>query len=153
MSALPNFSNGGRIADGTPAQDVQINFSGAVHYRLSFVYDVNAGGYLRYMDGKLHVDKESGQPIVVKNIVIQRVAASLFPQSSKTPTMSGVLGRVTAVLSRRAAIPLYWRKYSSSDITRFTDDNLHPLPFQPGQTWIELVPLTGSVTITGPPTA
>ncbi len=33
------------------------------------------------MNGKLHVDKETGQPIMAKNIVIQRVATRRFPDS------------------------------------------------------------------------
>lgn len=151
---LPNFSHGGLLTNGTPAQDVQLNFSGAVHYRLRFVYDATAGGYLRYMDGKLHVDRETGQPIVVKNIVIQRVDASPFPQSVKDTYDVSVIGHGDGIfVSAGQQMPLIWSKLSAGNITRYSDTTLKPLPFQSGQTWIELVPLNGSVTISGTPPA
>ncbi len=148
MPTLPNFSNGGKFTNNTPAHEVRINFNGAVRYRLRFVYDAQRGGYLRYMDGKLHVDKETGMPIVAKNIVIQRVTASLFPDSKLHTYDVDVIGNGQGnFLSQGQQMPLYWRKDTSSAITRYTDAGDDPLPFQPGQTWIEIVPNNGSVTI------
>jgi len=151
ISDLPTFSHGGQFTGGTPAQEVTINFNGAVHYRLRFVYDQQAGGYLRYMDGKLHVDKETGKPIVAKNIVIQRVSAVEFPNSEKHTFDVSVIGSGDGYfVSQGKQTPLLWSKYGASSITNYTDADRQPLPFQPGQTWIELVPLNGKVTITAP---
>jgi len=146
---LPNFSNGGQITNGTPAHEVCINFNGAIRYRLRFVYDAQRSGYLRYMDGTLHVDKETGNPIIAKNIVIQRVASSLFPGSHLHTYDVNVIGSGQGIfISQGQQASLYWNKDNSSAITQYTDAKSVPLPFQPGQTWIEEVPLTGSVTIT-----
>ncbi len=148
VSTLPNFSNGGQFTTGTPAREVMVNFNGAVHYRLRFVYDQQAGGYRRYMDGKLHVDKESGQPIIAKNIVLQRVATAEFPDSKLHTYDVNVIGSGEGIfVSAGQQTPLHWSKRSADDITSYTDSDSNPLPFQPGQTWIEEVPLTGTVTI------
>lgn len=150
VPSLPNFSRGGDFT-GAPAHEVNISFGGAVHYRLRLVYDQQAGGYLRYMDGKLMEDKDTGRPIVVKNVVIERVTAAEF-QDSKYHTFDvSVVGNGDGYfISEGKQSPLLWSKADNRAITIYTDDKGHPLPFQPGQTWIEVVPFGSKVTITAP---
>ncbi len=147
-SVMPKFSFDGKMPDTTPAAQVNISFGGAVHYRLQLVYDATLGGYVRYMDGKLHVDKLTGKPLVMKNVIIQRVAAAPFSDSQKGTYDVNVLATGEGqFLSDGHAMPLRWTKTRASEPTSFTDDNGSPFPCQPGQTWVELVPNTGEVTI------
>lgn len=143
------FWTAGRMPDTTLAADtMRIRFPGAGSYDLRFVYDAKRGGYLRYMDGKLHVDRESGKPIVAHNVIVQRVAAEKFMSSDAGTFDVRVLGSGEGkFFSAGRTMPLLWNKYSSRAATQFTDLQGKTLPFQRGQTWVEIVPVDGTVTV------
>lgn len=146
---LPSFAGGRTMRGGAPAQQIDLGFGGVVKYRLQFVYDAQAGGYRRYMDGKLHVDRETGQPLLAKNIIIQRVEAMRFAQNDKGTYDVRVVGSGTGdFITGGRQTPLKWEKYSMYAATSYTDTRGADLPYQPGQTWVELVPADGTVSIT-----
>jgi len=150
-STLPVFTSDRVLKQGDRADDIKINFNGATHYTLRLTYDTERKGYLRYMDGKLHVDRETGEPVVAKNIIIQRAEAMQYPDSKYQTFDVVVIGSGTGTfISNRRQIPLQWHKQWSGGITEYTDDNGKSLPFQPGQTWVEVLPPEGAVTITTP---
>lgn len=150
--ALPGFAGDTPMdAGAAAAQSIEINFNGAVRYRLQFVYDAQRGGYLRYMDGKLHVDRDTGEPVVAKNILIQRVKAKQYPSSKYHTFDVEVVGYGDGLFitgGRRQS--MQWWKSDSTTATRYTGAGDSPLPFQRGQTWIEVVPVNGSVKIDTP---
>lgn len=151
-STLPGFTGTAPMpADATNAGTAEINFGGAVRYRLRLTYDAERGGYLREMDGKPHVDRVSGQPIVAKNVLIQTVQAAPFAESKlHTYDVTVVGGGDGLFLRDGKQCPMRWSKYNDQAITRYTDAAGNPLPFQAGQTWIELVPEDGTVVINTP---
>lgn len=150
-SVLPNFVNAAKPLDAGPAAEkIVIDFHGGVRYTLRFEYDAKRGGYVRYMDGKLHVDRETGEPIVAKNILIQRVTAARFANSKLNTYDVAVVGSGTGLfISNGRQMPMQWKKHWDGGITSYTDDSGMPLPFQPGQTWVEVLPMEGSVMISG----
>lgn len=149
-SPLPGFVNPNSPMSGQPATTIDLRFPGAVQYRLRLVYDKNVGGYLRYMDGKLHVDRETRKAVVVSNVVIQRVYAQPYEKSTKgTMDVEMVGSGFGMFFSRGQQLPLQWIKMNAHAMTSFRDMRDRPLPFQAGQTWIEIVPVDGSVTIDG----
>jgi len=153
-SELPVFTSDRLLKQGEPANDIKINFNGSVRYSLNFTYDAERKGYLRYMDGKLHADRETGKPVVAKNIIIQRAEAMQFPDSKYQTFDVVVIGSgMGTFISNRRQIPLQWQKQWSGGITEYTDSSGKALPFQPGQTWIEVLPPEGIVNITTPPPA
>lgn len=151
-SVLPSFvSNEKPLNDGPDAEKVLLDFHGGVKYKLRFQYDKERGGYVRYMDGKLHTDRETGEPVVAKNILVQRVAAAQFAESKLHTYDVTVTGTGTGVfIANGHQTPMQWQKNWDGGITTYTDDRGMPLPFQRGQTWVEELPLEGSVTISGP---
>jgi len=154
-SILPSFvSDLKPLSDGPEADKVVLDFHGGVHYKLRFQYDAARGGYVRYMDGKLHTDRETGEPVVAKNILVERVTSVPFPDSKKETYDVTVVGSGTGVfISNGHQTPMQWQKNWDGGITTYTDDRGMPLPFQRGQTWVELLPQEGNVTISGPPAA
>ena len=54
--------------------DINIDFSTTVYspsgYDVNFKYDKNENNYLRYMGGSPHKDRESGEQIKVKNVIV-----------------------------------------------------------------------------------
>jgi hypothetical protein len=149
VSPLPSFNSNQPLPAGLPATRVEIHFPGAVDYRLQLVYNPQLGGYERYEDGKLHVDRETGQPIVAKNVVIQRVAAFPFLDSAKGTLDVGVVGSGEGVFfCAGEQLALSWSKPNNTSITNFQVVGTNvPAPFQCGQTWVEIVPEGGKVTI------
>lgn len=153
-STLPKFVSTQTLTTGDPATTVDLGFGGAVHYKLRLVYDQQRGAYLRYMDGKLHVDRETKQPVVVKNIIIQYVKAMQFPDSKYHTYDVSVIDSSPGAgifISNGHQIPINWSKDTPTDITRYRDGNGGELPFLPGQTWVELIPTDGGkVNFQGP---
>jgi len=150
--AVPQFVGQGTAESGVPAPEVRISFGGAVRYGLRWVYDAQRAGYLRYMDGKLHIDRETGEPIVARNILIQRVEAQPYPDDKLGTYDVSVIGNGEGVfMTAGRQTPMQWRKDTDVAITVYTDAQGHALPFQAGQTWVELVPSSGKVSFPTPP--
>ncbi|MHB9026068.1 MAG: DUF3048 domain-containing protein [Armatimonadota bacterium] len=149
---MPAIVTGGQVTGGTPAPIIHISFGGAVRYKLRYEYDATVGAYRRYMDGKLHVDRESEEPILVHNIIIQRVASEPFAGNQLGTYDVRVMGTGTGeFFTRGQRLPLQWRKDFDAALTAYADAGGHALPYQAGQTWVELVPLDdGKVTIEQP---
>lgn len=153
---IPQFTGAGTATNGTPASEVHISFGGAIRYGLRFVYDATRDGYLRYMDGKLHTDKETGEPIVAHNILIQRVEAELFVKDSPSDYSKDVFDvRVIGAgegsfVAQGQQMAMRWQKDTDRAVTSYRDAAGAALPFEAGQTWIELVPISGKVSFTTP---
>jgi len=146
--SLPNFTSSDRLKSGQPAHTIDIHIPGAVHYRLRMVYDKKLGGYQRYMDGKLHVDRETQQPVVAKNVIFQRVYAAPFVSSDKGTFDVEVVGSGEGeFMSGGFQESLLWQKTNIYTITSFTDTHGQSLPFRPGQTWVEVLPADSVVTV------
>jgi hypothetical protein len=149
-TAVPALYSGGGIV-GVAAPTVRISFGGGVRYALRLVYDAARGGYLRYMDNRLQTDRATGQPIVATNVIIQRVEAQQYADSTLGTFDVAVVGSGEGELCTGGQhIPLRWQKATNVSTTLFTDTAGQPLPLQAGQTWIELVPVAGKVDFTAP---
>lgn len=151
---LPQFANQQGAAGGDDAPAATITFGGAVNYKLRIAFNASKGGYLRYMDGKLHIDRETGRPIVARNVLVQYVMADPNPDSKLGTYDVQVTGSGFGELfvdGKR--YHLRWNKSGVSSVTSFTDDSGKPLPFREGQTWVEVVPLNGNVVYGRAPSA
>lgn len=150
VSPLPNFTSSAQTFSGQPAKTINISFPGATHYALRLVYSAKKGGYLRYMDGKLHVDRVTRQPIVAKNVVVQRVNAMPYSNSTHGTFDVEMVGNGQGIFLRDGQqVKIRWQKANASTITRYTDRDGNSLPFRSGQTWVEIVPIGGVVRIDG----
>jgi hypothetical protein len=150
-TTLPVFASDRVLKNGEPAETINIDFNGGVKYKLRFVYDAERNGYLRYMDGKLHVDRETNEPVVAKNILVQRVESQQYPGSAHQTYDVSVIGNGEGIfISNGRQLSMEWKKRWSGSITAYTDSRGNSLPFQPGQTWVEVLPLEGKVSISGP---
>ncbi len=145
QNGLPEFVSGTMSATATPCPVVNIKFSPA--FRMSYTYDEKKGGYARAQDGKPHIDRESKEQLVVKNVIIQNVADERYTTTDKYDiTMKvTVVGSGTGyLLTGGQKIPIKWEKSSRTKLTKYTDEAGEPIPLQPGQTWVELVAIIGT---------
>lgn len=103
--------------------------------------------YHRYMNGKLHTDKETGKPIAVANVLVQfAVTRVAYPDGGLKMDLVGQ-GRAEYLIGGRFAKGT-WVKDDLASATRFLDDQGQPISVTPGQTWIQIVPTGTRVVFT-----
>jgi hypothetical protein len=151
VQRMQQFTGSGKLLNADPATEAKISFGGAVKYSLKLVYDSKAGGYLRYMDGKLHVDRVTKRPLVAKNVIVQYVWNEEFANSTHGTQDVRVVGSGAGwLMTGGQRTKVRWNKLDYGAITKFTDDYGAPLPLRDGQTWVELVPADGNVIFAQP---
>jgi hypothetical protein len=150
-TAVPTFSLSPRQADAplaTPTHPlINISFSSNA-YAVSYHYVAATNNYSRYLGGIPHIDRGTAQPIMVKNIIIERLPVTYTPaphdsQYINMPTVGS--GQVT-VLRDGTAIEGTWSKSSHNARTQLTDTSDKPIPLDLGNTWYEIVPTGNAVS-------
>ncbi len=121
---------------------VEIEFSTSP-YAVTYTFDATSNTYLRALGGKPHIDRNSGEQIRVKNIVIEFVPTSYGTQKNGKPetTMQLVGSGKTVVLRDGGAVEGKWSKTNQKAPTKLLDGNGSPIEFNAGNTWYEIVPI------------
>ncbi len=131
-------------SDMVPASKVTIPYSGS-EYR-SYNYDSTNKYYLRSKNGQAHIDRKSGNQLHYKNIIIMKVENRTIDaegrQSLKT-TGSGEGYYIT----NGNALPIRWSKESRSAKTRYTYKDGSEVILNDGNTFVQIVPTSSSITI------
>ena len=150
-TAAPTFTPSPRKADTPdvtqPHTTVSINFSSTA-YAVQYRYNLKANNYVRYMAGTPHIDRNTGQAITVKNIVIEYIPVTYTPapHDSEYINMPTVGSGKGVILRDGDAVPITWSKASHDDRTLLTDGDGKAVPLDNGNTWYEIVPIGNSVT-------
>jgi hypothetical protein len=143
----PLFEYGALPAGATPATAADVPLSGVADVRWTW-------------DGKAWRRSQGGVPFTVTgsgrigpaNVILQyvQIVSAGYEDVAGTPVPSSVvIGTGKAQLLRDGKVLTgTWSKPSRFDVTRFTTTDGQPLTLRPGQTWVELVPNTASVTVT-----
>ncbi|MHB9145290.1 MAG: DUF3048 domain-containing protein [Symbiobacteriia bacterium] len=128
--------------DKAPVQQVDI----AYDRNYTVTYKFEAGVYRRYMNGKIHSDKESGQPLAVTNILIQFVPTRVaYPDGGLKMDLVGK-GKAEYIIGGRF-VQGTWAKDDVASATRFLDDQGQSISLTAGQTWIQIVPTGAGVVV------
>ncbi|MBW4061938.1 DUF3048 domain-containing protein [Candidatus Saccharibacteria bacterium] len=147
----PSFTPSPRQPDApmtTPTHTtISINFSSGA-YAVQYRYAPTINSYIRYLGGVPHVDRNTGQPITVKNIVIEYMPITYTPaphdsQYINMPTVGS--GRAT-VLRDGGAAEGTWSKASHNARTQLTDASGTAIALDAGNTWYEIVPIGNAVS-------
>ncbi|GAC1473199.1 MAG: hypothetical protein PVSMB7_26850 [Chloroflexota bacterium] len=118
---------------------------------MRYTYVRSANVYARSMGGSPHVDANSGKVISPSNVIVMQTknasadpnAGPITPGSILIPT----LGRGTAWFFRNGkAQKGVWQQQNVNAPLLFFDAHGAQIALNPGQTWIEAVPSTSSVT-------
>jgi len=134
-----------------PAANIAIDFS-EPSYAVAWKYIQATNSYQRYQIGKKVLDAGNNQPIVAKNIIIQRVTN--WPVQTDTPfsiSMGTRAGGAAEVFQDGADIKGTWRLDSGR--TKFYDLSAQEIKLNRGKIWIEIVPPDNSVLVTSNSTA
>lgn len=117
-------------------------------YDVQYRYDRPSNTYLRSMGGSSHIDSNTGRQLRPANVVVMRVgnatpdpAAGTTPQSILIPTLG--TGKMWFFADGKV-VAGRWQQSDTNAPLRFTTPNGVAIRFNPGQTWIEVLPGSSS---------
>jgi hypothetical protein len=119
---------------GTPARHVQIPY---IHgYIVSYDYDAAQGYYLRTMDGKPHVDKETGSQLHTRNLLVLEARHTVLDKEGRRSVDVSGPGKGT-LIQEGQALSVTWQQ--KDGMLRVYADSKE-IPLLPGNTWVQVVP-------------
>lgn len=123
----------------TNANEINIDF-GLQPYRVKYVYDAGEDAYLRFQNGKPHIDN-------VKTVVIQRVKSWPLNDDKFRIKIETVGEGDALIFVDGRAVKAKWEKSSAEDKTRFFNENGDEIKFSFGKglVWFEIVPVGNKV--------
>ncbi len=144
----PIFSYSPTAPSGTPTTSIHIPFSGTNN--ALWTWNAPSGHWLLSYSGT-PATLSNGTQIATTNIVVQTVHVTYGPWLENEEGGLEVQSQMTGsgplvVLRNGVAVTGTWQRASIHDTTTLTASNGSPIALDPGQTWVEIVPSTVSVT-------
>lgn len=132
------------------AQTISISFENPLapafvpDYAVRYVYDRKSNTYLRFMGGSAHVDADTNRQLRPANVIVMQTRDAVAdPNAGPTPEsiLIPVIGSGPAVFFRDGKAQRgIWKQPNQFAPLQFYDRQGHQAAFDPGQTWIEVVP-------------
>lgn len=125
------------IADGEPAATIEIEFHSL--NKASFQYDAEQKKYLRFTDGKEHIDLSDNKQLAATNVLVISARHRVLDNEGRREV--DVVGPGDGYLFQQGnAKKVKWKR-SNGVIKAYADDAMtQEMPLLPGQTWVEIVP-------------
>lgn len=111
-----------------------------------YKFDENTGHFLRYINGKPHMDRETGKQLYADNIILQYAPYKVVDSEGRLYINLISKGKAAYIINGNY-IEGTWERTSKADITHFYDNNGEEIRLMPGKTWINIVPSEKSVTV------
>lgn len=141
----PDVASSSAVLAGTPTESMALRFGSSS--APSWAWDASRAMWARSQSGAPDLDN-SGVPFSAVNVVIIRVPVTVSQSIPKTE----LIGSGEAwVSSGGMTIHATWSKDGQTAPIRLVDDTGTVIQLAPGNSWVELVPLAGSVAFTAPP--
>lgn len=134
------------FAAGNNAVNVNIKYT--TSYTCSYKYDEAKKVYIRYRKEKPHMERLTGEQFTAKNIIIQKVSNHLIKGDTAGRQEVNTVGSGEGYyISNGKYINIKWSKKSRTEQTKYTDSEGNDIILNPGQTWVQITPANGKVTI------
>ena len=129
------------------ANNVKIKYSYVQN--TSYVYDKDRKVYLRSMRGIEHRDRWTNEQFYAKNIIILNVKNELLddPENKGRQELYNVGTGKGYYITNGEYEPITWKKDSRRSRTIYYDLNGNELKVNNGITWVQIVPVSGTITI------
>jgi len=118
-----------------------------IGHKVEWQFEAALGKYGRYLKNVKQNDA-SGEEILADNVVVQYVKTTIVDNYGRREIQSVGSGSVRVFRDGKIVSGI-WKKNSVAERTRFFDDEGNEIKLKPGKTWLQIVPIEGSVTITG----
>lgn len=119
-------------------------------YAVHYTYDRASNTYLRLMGGKPHVDAGTRRPLRPSNVIVMRTGGAVAdPNAGPTPEsiLIPTIGSGPAWFFRDGTVVRgSWQQKDEYAPLRFYNLRGRQVAFNPGQTWIEVVPASSPWT-------
>ena len=129
------------------ANEITIKYS--EYHTTSYEYDKENKVYKRYMAGKEHVDLETGEQYTAKNIIVYKVSNYTLNdgEGKGRQELENLTSGEGYYISDGYAIPIEWEKKTHSGQTVYKYKNGGEIKVNDGNTYIQIVPTNGVITI------
>ncbi len=130
-----------------PHPNIHIDFS-YNGYQVDYKYNSATNDYARSLAGTPHIDRNTGQQIHVKNIVVEMMPTSYGTTriGESTVIMQTVGSGAGWVIRDGDVIPVTWKKASHAARAQLLDASGKDVPLDAGNTWYEIVPVGKTVS-------
>ncbi|OGY79021.1 MAG: hypothetical protein A3B74_04010 [Candidatus Kerfeldbacteria bacterium RIFCSPHIGHO2_02_FULL_42_14] len=120
-------------------KEIVLDFS-TYNYEVRYIYNPETNAYARSNGGKAHLDKNSGEQLQVKNIIVQRAQTNLVdPRSGLLGIQTEGAGDAFVFLDGKK-IEGRWEHSATKQRTYFYDTTGKSIALNPGSVWIEVIP-------------
>jgi len=136
LSGYPHLDS---IQKAAPSEAKALEIDYAGNFQVKYDYDPASNSYLRWRGGTKEVDKNTGQQIAAKNVVIIRAVSRPLEGQYNDVQVEGE-GKAT-VFRNDEQIDGVWKKNASDQTSKlyFYDNAGQEIKFVPGQIWVEIV--------------
>lgn len=135
-----NFNEKDSAPDSEALEQFKLTYFN--NYSVSYTYDSNKKAYERFINSKPHTDRKTGQPIFVKNIIIQFNNTKVIDKEGRLEIKTTGSGKAYYI-SDGFCKEIKWEKSSRSARTIYALTDGTELKINPGNTWIEVMPQWG----------
>lgn len=149
---LLNYSvdeiNVSTLTSAESAVEVKIKYSD--YHTTSYEYDEENKVYKRSMSGKANVDLETGEQYTAKNIIVYSVSNYTINdgENKGRQDLNNIGSGTGYYITDGYAMPITWEKTSHSGQTVYKYTNGEEITVNDGNTFIQIYPKTGALTIT-----
>lgn len=145
FSFAPDVASSSAARAGFPTATIDLVFGAPS--KPSWAWDAGRGVWARYQSGVPDLDN-SGVPFSAVNVIVLSVPVTVSQSIPKTELIgSGAAWISTGGMTVQAT----WIKGARESVIRLVDDTGTVVRLGPGNSWIELVPHSGSISFTAPP--
>ncbi|MEX0668582.1 MAG: DUF3048 domain-containing protein [Candidatus Saccharimonadales bacterium] len=121
--------------DSSSASRITINYSSSL-YQAQFRYDPKENNYIRYMAGSPHIDRETGEPIRVENVVIINMPSG---QNGQYVVMDSIGSSSATLFKDGRRQNATWRQTSYNNRIELLDSSGKQIPLAKGDTWFAIL--------------
>lgn len=116
-------------------------------YEVGWQYDRETNDYLRYQAGVIQQDR-GGAEVRAKNIIVQFTGVIVLDDVGRKKI--DTIGEGEAIIFQDGIrIDGTWQKEARGERTKFFDAASAEIKFNPGVTWVEVVPIGTEIEVTG----
>ncbi len=126
-------------------ESIIIDFS-SQDYQVEWRYQSATNSYLRWNGDQPHTDQNNGQQLEARNIIVQKVTSQVLDEATgRLDIVTEGSGEAILFQDGQAEVG-QWQKQERGVRTRYITQSGSNFKFNPGVTWIEVVPSDNSVT-------
>lgn len=135
------------LKNGKAANNIVVKYSAL--QKSSYEYNEERKVYLRSMRGLPHKDSQTGEQFYAKNIIMIFVKDELLddPEDKGRRELYNIGSGKGYFATNGQAIEITWEKKTREGKTIYKDLEGNEISINDGITWVQIVPVTGSITI------